>query len=235
MKLKILELLFPTICPYCNKVINYDNEYGFCEDCKNSIELVVEPREIIRYNESTVICISPFKYETQVRKAIHGFKFKGKTSYNHMFSKSMYNALVSYCGKDINLYDVVTFVPFSKKQKINRDYNHSMLLAKALANQLNLPCRNLLKKIADNKTQHELKASERVKNVKNVYEVSNVNKVKGKNIILCDDIVTTGSTLKENANKLIYAGAKSVICVTLASAYIIENKSIYGGDNKNDS
>ena len=40
------------------------------------------------------------------------------------------------------------------------------------------------------------------------------------NIILCDDIVTTGSTLKENANKLIYAGAKSVICVTLASAYI---------------
>lgn len=231
MKLKILELLFPTICPYCNKVINYDNEYGFCENCRNSIELVVEPREIVRYNESTVICISPFKYERQVRKAIHEFKFKGKSNYKHMFAKSMYNSLVAYCGENINLYDVITFIPFSRKQKISREYNHSMLLAKALANRLKLPCRKLIKKVADNKTQHKLRASERIENVKNVYEVLNINKVKGKNIILCDDIVTTGSTLKENVNKLMEAGAKSVICVTLASAYIGENKKIYGGDN----
>ena len=220
MRLNLLNMLFPNVCPFCDQIINFDNDTGFCCSCANKISPVTNTRFIPISDNSYVTCISSFEYKGAVRDAIHRFKFKGKRNYRFMFGRSLFKTFMKYNHDNIKPFDVVTFVPFSKKQKRSRNYNQSYLLAKSFAQNLSLPCKPLLLKTRDNKVQHELNASQRSQNVKGVYKVSKISSVSGKNIILCDDIVTTGCTLKENVNQLLAANAKSVICLTLADARI---------------
>lgn len=216
MRIKLINMFFPTVCPYCDELINFDNNDGFCDNCKSKLNFVHNARRIIINDKISVSCMSSFKYESDLRKAIHRFKFKGKRNYRHMFGTSMSKSFLEFYKINSKNYDVVTFVPFSRKQKRNRDYNQAQLLAKSFAKNINLPCKELISKIRDNKAQHELNASERAKNVLGAYGVTKIKRVSNKNIILCDDIITTGSTLKENTIQLLKAGAKSVVCVTLA-------------------
>lgn len=216
MRFKLIDMFFPTVCPYCDDIINFDNYNGFCNRCKSSISFSNKARQITLNDKLSVSCISSFKYENDVRKAIHRFKFRGKRNYRHMFGVSMRKSFVEFYKINPKDYDVVTFVPFSRRQRRNRAYNQAELLAKSFAANVNLPCKELISKLRDNKSQHELSATERSKNVLGVYGVTKVKRVKDKNIILCDDIITTGSTLRENTAQLLKAGAKSVICATLS-------------------
>ena len=92
-------------------------------------------------------------------------------------------------------------------------YNHAKILAESTAKKLNLPFQSCLGKIYNNKKQHNLSFYEWQKNVKGVYTA--VGNFKNKNILICDDIITTGATLFECKNELEGAGA-SVLCATVA-------------------
>ena len=81
----------------------------------------------------------------------------------------------------------------------------------------------------NNKIQHELNLSERTQNVKNVYAAANEADLRGKTVIICDDILTTGNTMAECANVLFLAGARQIIGATIANVEsrtkIIDKKS----------
>lgn len=113
-------------------------------------------------------------------------------------------------------FDLVCFVPFSKRQKINRAYNPSELLAEGVALQLNAPFQDTLVKLFDVKTQHNMSTTQRKGNVHGIYEVKNGADVKDKTVLLIDDIMTTGETLNSCAVILKIRGAKSVYCATAA-------------------
>ena len=94
-----------------------------------------------------------------------------------------------------------------------RGYNQSEILAKGVAQNLKLPLYDLLKVKEARKRQHEVsKFKERFNNVNGVYEVK--DKLKFKNVLLIDDIKTTGATLDECAKCLKLKGVENVYCLT---------------------
>ena len=108
-------------------------------------------------------------------------------------------------------FDSITFVPcYHSDEK----YNHSEILAEKISENLGIPLKKHLKKIRENKKQHRLSFSERQENVKGVYQCVEEN-LQNKNILICDDIITTGATLSECAKELEKSGAK-VFCSTVA-------------------
>lgn len=111
-------------------------------------------------------------------------------------------------------------MPLFHKDLTQRGYNQSKLLAENIGNYLKLAYLETLLKIKNNQKQRNLSANQRYLNVKRAYSCLNSAMIKDKTILLCDDIITTGSTLSECADILIHAGAANVFCVTLASTLL---------------
>ena len=113
----------------------------------------------------------------------------------------------------------MTWVPVSTLRKLRRGYDQSALLAKALGKELGTEPVSTLKKIRNNKTQSSLRDSaHRRANVLGAYRVINADAVRGKRILLVDDVFTTGATAGECARMLLTAGAKEVHCAAIAAA-----------------
>lgn len=114
------------------------------------------------------------------------------------------------------VFDFVTCVPLSAKGRRKRGYNQAALLAKQTALHLHLPYKATLIKIRENTAQHSLPKAMRWENVQGVYAPRRKTLLNGKSVLLIDDIVTTGNTLRECAHVLEKSGA-TVWCATLAS------------------
>ena len=103
------------------------------------------------------------------------------------------------------------------KRKLERGYNQSEILAKEISKYFTSKfITNVLYKFKKSKVQSTLKLDERRKNVLGTYLIKNSDKIKGKTILLVDDIYTTGATASECAKMLKTNGARKVIVVTIA-------------------
>ena len=101
------------------------------------------------------------------------------------------------------------------KSTAKRGFNQSEVFAKIISKKLNLKFKkNVLRKIRETEPQKSLKAAQRKTNLKGAFKVC--KNVEGKNVLLIDDIITTGVTLKENAKMLYKAGAKKITALTFA-------------------
>ena len=115
------------------------------------------------------------------------------------------------------IYDIIIPVPISKKRNKERGYNQSLLIAREIAKNENVKLRNnVILKVKNNNTQSKLNKEERAENVKNVYKITNNKEIIDKNILLIDDIFTTGATLNECSKMLKQASAKKVDVLTIA-------------------
>lgn len=220
---RLLCAVFPRRCVYCGAVIR--PERLLCENCVQNLPRIVPPVCLLCGHEKADctckqkkhpyqgIC-APFYYEDAIEKAVHRFKFQDKDFLAQPYARNM-AAAVRREYTDIK-FDVVTFVPFTKKQARLRTFNPSEILARNLANELQIPCEALLEKLFETKTQHNLKSSERVGNVFGVFELATGASVNGKTVLLADDIKTTGATLSECAKMLKLGGAEAVYCCTFA-------------------
>jgi competence protein ComFC len=112
--------------------------------------------------------------------------------------------------------DVITFVPLDKRSLHQRGFNQSKVLASTISKEFGLMLTDTLDKIRLTKHQNTLTRSQRLVNLKDAFRVRDKIAVKGLNILLIDDVLTTGSTLKECSRALLGGGAKSVRCLTLA-------------------
>lgn len=210
----LVDIIYPKRCPYCNNVINRDALC--CCECNKNIKACSNIRKIpIRDSNLETTCISPLKYEGDFVKAFHRFKFRGYKSYANEFASRMVKSIKSNFS-DCK-FDVITSVPLSSKRKYERGYNQAELLSKIIAKELSIPHEDLLIKVKKNKIQHKLSHDERIENVKGAYLAKNLDIINGSNILLCDDVITTGSTLAECAKMLLDSNAKSVMCVTIAN------------------
>lgn len=212
----LLSLIFPNRCLMCDEIIDMDSYV--CDECMEKFS----SQSIVRYipyfkNDESVECISPFLYENHVRKAIWNFKFYGQKALGKFFAKAIYDKLVSTYSLDD--MDFIAYVPMTEKSLNKRGYNQSKCLAEELSKLMNVPVSDAIVKCRETFVQHELDAESRAKNILNAFCLSDKSDVKNKNFILCDDIITTGSTLRECAKTLKSGGAKNIICCTVASSY----------------
>lgn len=201
--------VYPVRCPYCDKVIEKD-KYA-CDDCKRQMPEV----PISSYVEGGYLCTAPFMYIDIFANAVKLFKFSGRVQFAKPLALEIVNAM-QYSGDTV--FDYVTCVPMHKVQKRERGFNQSELLAKECAKLLGTEYIDALEKFKQNQIQHTLKGNARRQNVKGVYRAINKELLKGKKVLIVDDIVTTGSTLAECCKILDKCGCRGIQCAAVCRA-----------------
>lgn len=224
---KIFGFIFPNKCPFCNKVIFYDE--NCCNICLTQIEF---PKDICpKCGKDNCMCLKtqlfydkvfvPFYYDVGVSNAITKLKFNEHLAYAKPLAKFICQKV--YIDKDFDSknMDFIIPVPLYKKDYKKRGYNQTEILSKYISKILKI-CYNdkILFKTRKTRKQHNLNQKERKENLIDCFEVLQPEKVKGKNILLCDDVITTGSTLNECAKILKEFGAKQIIVLVVATTTI---------------
>ncbi len=229
----ILKLFLPPRCIKCGTVLGDDD--GLCPECFNNLNFISEPYcqkcgrpfEEIKKQKKLICgkCLkekqSPFRlsrsaliYDDASKDLILALKFMDKTENAKVMAKWLHIA-----GKDIwqEGVDVLIPVPLHYTRLLKRKYNQSALLSlelnKLIKKEVDL---SSLVKHKKTKPQVQFSGKERIKNVKDAFMVKNPESIKGKRVVLIDDVMTTGSTLKECAKALKKAGAKSIDTLTVA-------------------
>lgn len=205
----LLDLLFPPACAFCGK----HGVHGVCAECEKELPYCETP-----LHERTGIgkCIAPLRYDGAVRESLLRFKFHGGRGNAEGYGVLLAQAAAELCGGE---FDVVTYVPVSDRRRRERGYDQAFLLAKELCRVWAVKPVTLLRKTRDNPAQSSLSlAEERKANVLGVYEAVNAEAIRDARILLVDDILTTGATLRECVRVLKAAGAQSVLCATLAAS-----------------
>lgn len=219
----VLNLLYPPTCGICGKICK---DY-ICNKCSIKIKKYeIKSKNVIKIKEkekhfNELLCI--FRYEDIIRDMLIKYKFQNKPYLYKTFSKIILKNEKT-CGF-LEKYDIIIPVPISKRRKMQRGYNQTELVAKDIAKMLNIKLGNniLIKKI-DTKAQSELSKKDRVINIKNVFRIIDYKTIKDKNILIFDDIYTTGSTANECAKVLKIAGANRVGVLTIAKDFMKEAK-----------
>ena len=209
--INLLELVYPNVCGFCNKICK--NE--LCNKCKmkiiqHQIDIVIKPE-----NKYFKELISILKYEGIIRDKILQYKFEDKAYIYKTFAKIVLKNK-KVCGL-LKKYDIIIPVPIHKKRKLQRGYNQTQLIAKEISKNIDIKlCNNVLIKNKNTIAQSKLNKNKRKQNIKGAFKVLNVQNIQGKNVLLFDDIYTTGSTANECSKILKEAGAKTVGVLTIA-------------------
>jgi len=211
LKTWLLDLLFPPKCPFCARLLS-DRDHGICEKCSASLPRT-KVGERFKVDFMTRV-VSPLYYEKQVRESFLRYKFHGITAYSDVYAQLMAETIARELD---GCYDLITWVPLSRKRLRKRGYDQARLLAEKTASILSITTMPVLQKFRDTKAQSGLTtAQERRGNISGCYAVMNEEYIRGKRILLVDDILTTGSTLSECARVLLLSGAESVCGATFA-------------------
>ena len=204
----ILNLVYPTVCGFCNQIC----KENLCKKCEIKIKEyeINSIRKIKDKYFDELLCL--FKYEDDIRETLIKYKFQNKAYLYKTFSKIILKN-EKICGF-LKKYDIIIPVPISKKRKQKRGYNQSLLIAKDIANFTNLKLEDkCLIKQKETIEQSKLNKNERKINVQDAYKVKNKEKIFNKNVLIIDDIYTTGNTVNECARILRQAGTKNIRCI----------------------
>ena len=237
---QIYEIFFPSQCLPCSKIIGKDAL--FCSACWQKLQFITDPKcKICSHpfeymsSHSQLICskclikkpafdqvMTLFRYNSIIKKIIGDFKYRDATYLSKKLAKILFNKF----KKDIETVDFIVAIPLHHKRLRQRKFNQATLLAKEISKCSGKELfYDLLLPIKNTKTQVELRKKQRELNLKNAFVINAkyLEMVRGKNILLIDDVMTTGTTLDNCAKVLKKAGAKSVICATIAKAVFYSN------------
>ena len=209
---QLLNLLFPPKCPFCRRILDSP---GVCDTCRKELPWT-EEHEAVREGTDSLRCAAPLWYEGKVREAILRLKFYGAAA-----TAETLGALMAQCAAEhlSGEFDLVTWVPVSRKRRWKRGYDQAELLARAVCRAWGVKPVALLRKTMNNPAQSGLKeGAARRANVLGVYEMRPGAEVSGRRVLLIDDVCTTGATLTECSKVLREAGADAVVCACVAHA-----------------
>ncbi len=203
-----------------------------CDDCRENLPAIKEEKcKYCGVGKSRCNCkkhksgydgiTAPFYYEAGIKRSIQLLKFNNKSFLADILAEDMANCVLSDF-KDLK-FDFICFVPFSISQKLKRTYNQSELLAESLSKKLNIPLKPVLLKLFDTRSQHDMGIKYRKGNVFGIYDIKENVEIKGKTVLLVDDVKTSGATLDDCAWILKIRGAEKVYCVT-AALTVFKNK-----------
>jgi len=206
-----LNVLFPSSCVGCKT-----KHVLLCEKC------IVKIPEPVREINATSI----FSYRDEViKKALWEFKYRKNKDFGKIFARSLYDKILEEISEEEILSNfhrpLLVPIPLSKKRLGERGFNQSELIAYEISLLDNdtsfIFNKDVLEKIKDTPSQVSIKdKNSRLKNLNGCFSVKDKKCVDQKNIILIDDITTTGATIKEAEKTLMNAGAKKVISFTVA-------------------
>ncbi len=232
--LSVADFLFPPKCLLCKNFIIPYNNGDFCEDCLDNFNFFnnspICPKCGILFKSNKGkdhLCskcagkshsfdkarsVGPF--EGTLRKAIHDLKYSNKS----MLADPLGKILAAYAGLMLNIkdYEIILPVPLHFLRLRERSFNQSLMLSRRVGKIWNIPVNaESLKRLRQTKPQTSLSHEERHKNVRGAFSFEG-NDVRGKKVLLVDDVYTSGSTVDECARVLKKHGALKVDVLTLA-------------------
>lgn len=231
------DLLYPKTCLICKQDLTSPcvdelvcmkcwadikkNTPPFCRRCGRSLEKRSLAKSIcasclknpMHFDRAFAPCV----YEGPIKDLIHEFKYNNKDYLASTLSALMVDFIRAY-EIPLSFLDLIIPVPLHPARLREREFNQAELLARGVASVYNkmVSTDNLIRQ-RHTRTQAELQSSDRLINVKDSFAVRIPQMVKGKNILLVDDVLTTGATSSEASFALKNAGAYIVFVLTLAN------------------
>ncbi len=229
------QVLFPPKCVFCGTILSVgmEPEKAICPLCEQKLPFTVnlpkckgcgKPMEeddvycgICKASRRRVIrkVSAPYLYQKQVKRSILRFKKEVSRGYAHVYARHM-QAVLEYDCPSVT-FDMVVSAPPRIRQMQQEDYDQAAWLAQTLAKRMGIPYHaGVLKQKYIRKKQSSLSMKERWQNAEGNYMVKKPESVRGKTVLLVDDVCTTGATLYHCALALKEAEAKAVYCITVA-------------------
>lgn len=152
-----------------------------------------------------------------MKELIHQFKYNGRDFLKQLLGRLLIEFINTY-KLTLKEFDFVIGIPMHPSKLRYREYNQSLLLAEEIARNFNLVLlKEALYKIKDTLSQTQLDAQERINNVVGSFRINPKFNLRDKNILIVDDLLTTGATASEAARIIKSAGARKVWVLALAS------------------
>lgn len=225
----LLDLIFPKRCLSCKTVGSF-----ICEECSGlvrplSVQICPQCTKPSIGGFTHALCLKPlsaerviclFKFEGPMREAISQLKYKGVKGLAESLAELTTESLKDL-GVDLGTRSIIIPVPIHPVKQLERGFNQAAILASLLGKRLGIEVwSDFLLKTRDNPSQTKLKLKERAKNVRFTYRIERKDKrrkiIKGRDVIIIDDVFTSGATLRECAKIAKKAGARFVYLLAIA-------------------
>lgn len=215
---ELMELIYPlnTDCVICKNVLKENKVEGICNDCYSQITFMDEDywfqlQDMI--NTHSIRVLSVAAYRGAVRYLVFQFKYNQHTYLSKILGQMMAELVL----EEKLEVDSVIAVPLHKKRQRERGFNQAELLARHIGKNLAISnIKGNLIRTKNTRVMHALTRRERKKNLLDAFKVKNPGVILNQNILLIDDILTTGTTIEACSRVLLEAGAKSVTAITFA-------------------
>ena len=225
----IINLFFPKVCYACSYQLS-DNEKDICTNCRHQLPTtsyhLEKPNEIekVFYGRVKLQMVTAFlRFEKKgiVQQLLHNLKYRGQEKIGKTLGTWYAEELnKSPLFKDI---DIIIPVPLHKKRLRKRGYNQVDLFAKEIAKSLNAEfIDDVLIKVSSSKTQVFKSRLSRWSDSNSVFSLNNSDKIKGKHILLVDDIITTGATIEACSNILFGKENKNNVKISVCTMAIAQ-------------
>lgn len=232
LRTALTDLFFPRACAFCG-AHDIGSKTDLCLPCLESVREVPESfclkcgRPFAGTFSGAVCgkCLQfPPKYskarfavfyENNVRDAVADFKYHSALHLTKVLSKILIDAFVKHYQNQA--LDLILPVPVHRNRILKRGYNQSVILARELSLFTRVPLdRTCLIKSKDTVPQAGLSRKDRLKNLVNSFNVCSPDRVRGRRVLLVDDVATTGTTVSEAAKELSAAGCSEIFVLVLA-------------------
>ncbi len=210
---QILNIFFPNSCIECGK-----HGVLLCAQCTTNIPRAPQPKE--PYIRALFAYHSPI-----IKKAIWKFKYKNTRGFATIFAPALQNEIIETLVEHLHISEkekpLLIPIPLHRKRLTERGYNQSELLTRAIMKLSDVPLFEaapdaLVRTRATKPQARNDNKKERLENLRGAFSVLDTGCVRGRVVILVDDVTTTGATLSEARKALLLAGARDVIAFTLA-------------------
>ena len=218
-----LELVYPTLCIACHTG-EIEVADAFCLDCYAQMpftgQAYMKENDFISHFKGKIdidhgSALFYFSGNNLVRRMIREMKYKGMSHYGILLGRILGGVLQK--SPYYNDLDVIIPVPIHKKKEKSRGYNQSLMIAKGINDVLKIQIDDTsLIRTRNTATQTKMSREERIKNLDNAFRLMDAEALRGKNILLVDDVLTTGTTLLECSKTLLQSPGISLKFVTLA-------------------
>lgn len=222
----LLHLAFPHICEGCGSNL-VDTNHFLCLECLSILPHTKfhlhpdNPIEKIFWGRLPLHAATAayyFSKESLMQHLIHQLKYKGNQSLGLYLGKLMGHSLLE-SGRFNNI-DVIIPLPLHASREFKRGYNQAYLLTKSISEVLQKPVLlNAVTRTEATDSQTRKGRVERWENMEGKFRVINTNSIKGKHVLLIDDVITTGATLEACGRKIVDAGAELSIATLCFSTH----------------
>lgn len=208
--MKVSDFLFVRegICLFCREEETWGEP--ICADCRQRLELSGEHFNYDTEHECDIV----YFYNRFMQEIIHEFKFHERAEFAEPIGRLLYEYIVQGGFEDITH---IQPIPMHRTAERKRGYNQSVLMAEELAAHTGWKVANLLEKTRHTREQNKLNRIEREKNLENAFQLKRQDCLSEMHILLLDDFVTTGNTMKQATGALLTQGFVSVRALALTA------------------